>query len=141
MILTPTNGKVEMSRKLAASSKIRLVVLACASWVLWGLSGCMEQQRYVVADIAEWELRDHGEPYRPEEGYVPDADTAVRIAEAVLERAYGSDMLNSQRPLRVMLADTHWIIVGTIPEDALGGVVRIDIERANGTILRVEHGE
>ncbi len=37
-----------------------------------------------------------GQGYRPKEGYVPDAATAVRIADAVLAPVYGEKQIESE---------------------------------------------
>jgi hypothetical protein len=72
--------------------------------------------------------------------YVPDERTAMRIAESVLVRRYGRDQIESEKPLRVTLHDTIWIVTGTLPPGHLGGVAEIEINKADGRIMRVTHG-
>lgn len=83
--------------------------------------------------------------YAPEIGYVPDAETAVKIAEAVLIPIYGQDNIASQRPFIAELRDGVWMVSGTLhcPEGSrcLGGVALIEIEKDDGTIVRVSHGK
>jgi hypothetical protein len=107
-----------------------------------GMAGCTDHPRYVVADLEDRELeRRSAAPYQPVDGYVPDPETAVRIAEAVLERAFGDEVMADQRPLRVMLQNDLWIITGSMPEHAAGGVAYIEISKRDGRIIHVTHGE
>jgi hypothetical protein len=53
------------------------------------------------------------EGYRPPNGFVPDKETAIKIAEAVWLPIYGESVL-SQKPYEVMLIDEKiWIVEGT----------------------------
>lgn len=83
--------------------------------------------------------------YKPETGYVPDAETAIKIAEAVLIPIYGEKVINEEKPLKAELKDDIWIVTGTLhcPEgrDCLGGVAEIEISKDDGRILRVSHGK
>lgn len=102
----------------------------------------MDEPGYVVTEFEDWELEVEAiELDEPGDGFVPDAETAVRVAEAILGRIFGEDILAPQRPFRVMLRDGRWIIKGSIPEHALGGVAHIEISQGDGRILRVAHGE
>ena len=44
----------------------------------------------------------------PKEGLVPDKETAIKIAEAVLFRLYGEDSIKLQRPYVVKEDDYIW---------------------------------
>ncbi len=83
--------------------------------------------------------------YKPKDGYVPDALTAVKIAEAVLVPIYGEKVINEEKPLKAALKDGVWIVEGTLhcPEGnrCPGGVVIIEISKDDGRILRVSHGK
>ena len=83
--------------------------------------------------------------YKPKEGYVPDAVTAIKIAEAVLVPIYGEKVINEENPLKAVLKDGVWIVEGTLhcPEGqrCLGGVALIEISKDDGKILRVSHGK
>jgi hypothetical protein len=84
---------------------------------------------------------DEGEHnYRPESGYVPDAETAMRIAEAVWLPIYGTGVLE-RRPWRAGLADDVWVVEGSLPEMMAGGVPIATISKRTGEILRVSHGK
>ncbi len=81
----------------------------------------------------------------PNAGFVPDAQTAVRIAEAVIVPIYGDALLQREKPLAAELKETGvWVVRGSPPPDALkagwrGGVVLVEISKASGCILRVTH--
>jgi Clp amino terminal domain, pathogenicity island component/NTF2 fold immunity protein len=56
----------------------------------------------------------------PTGGAVPDAETAMRIAEAVWIPQYGMEMVASQKPIQAERKLTMWIVTGSAaPEAAL----------------------
>ena len=77
----------------------------------------------------------------PDRGFVPDKETAIRIAEAVLIPIYGKDTIDSERPFSASLENGRWVVEGALPKGMLGGVAVVEISRANGAILRVSHGK
>jgi len=78
--------------------------------------------------------------YKPPEGYVPNAETAIRIAEAVLLPIYGESIFK-ERPFVAKLTDGAWVVTGTLPTNKVGGVAVIEISKETGCILRVSHGK
>jgi hypothetical protein len=81
--------------------------------------------------------------YRPAQGYVPDAATAIRIAVAVWEPVNGKQVIDSEKPYIATLKGGIWTVVGTfhhLPGDAVGGVAIAEISKRDGTILRMSHG-
>jgi hypothetical protein len=83
---------------------------------------------------------DEGEHnYRPEAGYVPDAETAMKIAEAVWLPIYGATVLE-KKPWRARLENDVWVVEGSLPELMAGGVPVAKISKRTGEILRVSHG-
>jgi NTF2 fold immunity protein len=80
--------------------------------------------------------------YTPPRGFVPDAETATRIAEAVLIPIYGKESIQNERPFRATLDDGIWTVRGRLPLGAMfGGVALIEISKSDGRILRVTHGK
>jgi NTF2 fold immunity protein len=77
----------------------------------------------------------------PKEGYVPNEETAVRIAEAVLVPIYGEGQVRSEQPFRARLVGKIWLVTGTLKPDAEGGTAEVRISRASGEILSVKHGK
>jgi len=83
--------------------------------------------------------------YKPEGGYVSDAATAIKVAEAVLVPIYGEETISKEKPLKAELKDGAWIVEGTLhcPEGEIckGGVATIEISKDDCRILRVSHGK
>ena len=81
----------------------------------------------------------------PKAGFVPDAVTAVSIAEAVLTPVYGKDQVASERPFKAALKGDMWVVTGTVPcegpTDAPcpGGAAEVRISKRSGAILFMTH--
>ena len=79
--------------------------------------------------------------YFPPEGFVPNAETAIRIAEAVWLPIYGEDIYDKQP----FIAEYnkffgYWAVRGTLPEGSLGGVPEAQIRKRDGKVMFVIHG-
>jgi len=85
------------------------------------------------------EQSDHN--VRPSAGYVPDAETAIRIALAVWEPIYGREQIERQKPYRATLQNGVWVVAGSLPPGWRGGVAVAEIAKRDGKILRVSHGK
>jgi NTF2 fold immunity protein len=80
--------------------------------------------------------------YVPPKGYVPDADTAVKVAEAVLTPVYGKALIESEKPFRAELKDDVWTVSGTMHcENCDGGVAVVKISKTDGHIVSMIHGK
>lgn len=82
----------------------------------------------------------------PKEGFVPDRETAIKIAEAVWTPIYGAEKISQEKPFVAELRNGVWIVSGTLPSapPALtrkGGVATIEIAKRDGRILAVSHGK
>jgi hypothetical protein len=84
--------------------------------------------------------------YLPHAGFVPTADVAIQIAEAVLTPVYGSSVVTSERPFHATLDRGVWIVKGTVPCAGVrpggvcpGGNAEIWISKDNGQILYMIH--
>lgn len=98
---------------------------------------------------------DNVHNYIPPEGYVPNKETAIKIAIAIWEPIYGEETIKKQAPYNVALKDGIWHVQGsleTLETDVdengkkiffinAGGVAEIEISKFSGQILRVSHGE
>jgi hypothetical protein len=78
--------------------------------------------------------------YTPVAGFVPDEQTAVQIAEAVLTPIYGADTIKRERPFTATLKDGVWTVVGSPQGGAFGGAALVEISKKDGRIERVTHG-
>ena len=88
--------------------------------------------------------------YKPKAGYVPDSDTAVQIAEAVLAPVYGKNQIESERPFGAWLKEGVWTVSGTLHcagakgspnAHCDGGVAVVEISKDDGRILSMMHGK
>ena len=74
------------------------------------------------------------------EDYVPDKQTAIRIAEAIWIPIYG-DKIYKKKPFKAKLIDNNkiWLVRGSLNENSLGGVPIIEIRKSDSKIIRVSH--
>ena len=88
--------------------------------------------------------------YAPPAGYVPDAKTAVNVAEAVLIPVYGKKQIESERPFTATLKDGVWTVAGTLrcPDGkggvttlCDGGVAVVRIAKQDARVLYMLHGQ
>lgn len=73
--------------------------------------------------------------------YVPNEETAIKIAEAIWYPIYGSKIENSKPYKAHMKDNTVWIVEGTLPKGIKGGVPYIEINKEDCRILKVTHGK
>src|SRR6516164_5435511 len=101
------------------------------------LLGMLREEKCVAAEILhERGLRRNA--IREELiGVVPDAATAIQIAEAVWKPMYGAETIASQTPFEAKLNHNVWIVIGSgAPETALFAFIL----QADGRILSVGRG-
>jgi hypothetical protein len=83
-----------------------------------------------------------GHNYKPPQGYVPDAATAIKIAVAVWVPIYGQEQISQQKPFVAVLANGIWTVEGSLPKQYNhGGTAVAEISKDDGRILRVSHGK
>ena len=82
---------------------------------------------------------------------VPDAATALSIAEPALIKVYGKRQIDYERPLTAALDDGIWNVYGTLccPDrkgrrtcetgKCLGGVAAVKVRQSDGKILSISH--
>lgn len=79
----------------------------------------------------------------PENGYVPNEETAIAIAEAVIIPIYGKRKMKRERPYKAKLKNNEiWIVWGSIPYQwigIMGGSIEVQISKRDGRILKVYH--
>ena len=87
----------------------------------------------------------HKNGYMPSSGYVPDAATAVKIAEAVLVPVYGEQRIVSERPFKATMEGNVWTVAGTLycgdgkSELCDGGTATVKLSKDDGRILFMIH--
>jgi hypothetical protein len=82
----------------------------------------------------------------PKRAYVPDSETAVKIAEAVFVPVYGKSQTESERPFIATLKDNVWTVAGTLhcPDGGTnceGGVATVRISKTDARIISMIHYE
>jgi hypothetical protein len=76
----------------------------------------------------------------PNNGFVPDAETAIRVAEAIWLPIYGKGIYQ-RKPFVAHLNGDVWVVEGSLPKGVLGGVPLAEISKSDGRVLRVTHGK
>jgi hypothetical protein len=79
--------------------------------------------------------------YKPQAGFVPDAKTAIAVAEAVLTPIYGEKQIAAERPFSAQLKDGVWTVSGSLPAENVGGVAEIKIHKSDAAVIFVLHGK
>jgi TonB family protein len=81
-------------------------------------------------------------------GSIPDADTAIKVAEPEMIRIYGAGVIKSERPIAATLSGDIWIVTGTlyckdgkgrITTVCFGGVATAHLSKSDGRILNIFH--
>lgn len=72
------------------------------------------------------------------DGYVPNAETAIKVAEAIWLPIYGDKIYNS-KPFKATLRNNEvWIVEGTLHTQK-GGVPYAEIQKSDCKVLKVIH--
>ena len=84
----------------------------------------------------------------PKEGYVPNAGTAVKIAEAVLVPVYGDKQIESEKPFTAIRRGDEWIVSGTLhcrdqngreTTNCVGGTAVVESPKIDARIISMIH--
>lgn len=91
----------------------------------------------IMANINAQNKKTSG--YDPQkDGYVPNAETAIKIAEAIWLPIYG-DKIYDSKPFKATLRDNEvWVVEGTLNTQR-GGVPYAEIQKKDCKILKVIH--
>jgi hypothetical protein len=86
------------------------------------------------------------DPWKQPHGLVPDKETAIKIAEAILFPLYGADTIIHERPYNVSLKNGFWYISGNMPESdsegpVFGGTFYIVVSQWDARVISVGHEE
>jgi hypothetical protein len=106
--------------------------------------------RIVLCLILLVAFTTHGNGFKPEGGFVPNSETAVKIAEAVLLPVYGKEKLESERPFKADLKGGTRIVSGTLycsdgmggrtETGCRGGAATVGISKADARIVSMTFG-
>ncbi len=78
---------------------------------------------------------------RIESDYVPNEETAIKIAEAIWLPIYGEKVLSEKPYYAVLKNDSIWVVKGSLKKGFKGGVPYIEIQKNDCKILKVTHGK
>ena len=74
--------------------------------------------------------------------YVPNEETAIKIAEAIWYPIYGAKIEKSKPYKAHLVYDNKvWVVEGTLEKGRRGGVPYIEINKKDCRILKVTHGK
>jgi len=91
-----------------------------------------------IQTIAATKSYDRG--YIPINGFVPNKETAIKIALAVWLPIYGN-VIYREKPYTAELKGEVWVVEGSLKKGEVGGVALIVIQKKDGKIIRVYHGK
>ena len=101
-----------------------------------------------VADTAYYTGKDVSishvflSPTQFEEGVIPDAETAAKVAYLYVAAVYGESHSVHEQPYQIRLINKQiWTIEGYLSPNALGGTFYICIEKYTGKIWAMSHGK
>jgi hypothetical protein len=76
---------------------------------------------------------------QPRNGFIPDEQTAIQVAEAILSPIYGEKQIVSERPFHAALHEGIWTVEGSLPAGSVGGVATIRIAKKSGAVISYIH--
>lgn len=82
------------------------------------------------------------EGFLPEQGVLPNEESAIKVAEVILVNVYGEKVLE-ERPFKAKLEIDIWSISGTFhclqASGCKGGVAHIKISKKDGRVKSIIH--
>jgi hypothetical protein len=92
------------------------------------------------SEHGRWYETKWGRSYRPASGFIPDRDTAIRVAKAILIPVYGEKTVDSEEPLSVALDGDVWTVKGAVRPYPSGNA-EIKLSKSEGTVLFLSHSQ
>jgi hypothetical protein len=74
----------------------------------------------------------------PDEGVIPTAEVAAKVALALSIAKYGDEVLE-EMPLQICQIGGVWKIQGTLRDGVKGGVIHIELNKSDGKIRSMWH--
>ncbi len=72
------------------------------------------------------------------DGYVPNSETAIKIAEAIWLPIYGNSIYENKPFVGELINDSIWSITGTVHTD-FGGAPYAEIRKSDGKVIKITH--
>jgi hypothetical protein len=99
-----------------------------------------------TAPMDEWEALDVSLSQKsmksstPKNGFVPDASTAIKIAEAVAIAQWGEKTIAEERPFKARLRGNVWTVKGALhPQGSAGGTAVVQLSKITGAVMFAVH--
>jgi NTF2 fold immunity protein len=106
------------------------------------LIGCNEgRTTYIYKGVEAESSQRELESYAPKGGVVSSPEIASKIAEVIAISVYGKNQIYSEQPYIITDRENMWFIRGSIRTGLKGGVFEIIIQKEDGTIVYINHGE
>ena len=75
----------------------------------------------------------------PENGFVPNEETAIKIAEAVLLPRYGERIYDDKPFAAYLIFDSIWVVMSEYDGTCCGSSPHVEIKKSTGEILLVKY--
>jgi hypothetical protein len=77
---------------------------------------------------------------------IPDKPTAIAVAEPILFKVYGKELILKEMPYDVHLVDSYWLITGSLPKSlrgtvTMGGTFLIILSSKDGQVIKLIYGK
>jgi hypothetical protein len=113
---------------------ITFIVASCGTtkWVQLEKQESMSYLQSFLSDSTHNVLRG--------EILIPDEETAIEVAEIFLFKTYGKNKIIKERPYKIGLTNSYWVIIGSLPKQyVLGGTFEIVINSKDGSVVGITH--
>jgi hypothetical protein len=93
------------------------------------------------------EMSDGSQWMPPDKGTIPDAQTAIKVVEAVLGPIEGEERVAAERPFKAELKGDTWSVTGTLRHNlppgtfVFGGTTVVEISKSRGCIIRINQSK
>jgi hypothetical protein len=109
------------------------------------LKGQVAVLNVVFADQTSWESRlgrsKRSQSTLPNEGIIPNEETAVGVAELLFRPVFGADQVRKFQPYHAELRDGIWTVYGTLKSGSRGGTPELRISKKDGRVLDIWHSQ
>ena len=92
------------------------------------------------------ETIDNNQKYKykgaqPEKKELSNIEDVITVAQNTLFPIYGEDNIKGEMPYNIYKFEDKWLVLGSLPENYLGGVFEIVINAETSQIESVIHGK
>jgi len=93
-----------------------------------------------VTDKSEKIVKSNFRSNPHKDGYVPNKEAAIKIAEAIWLPIYGDEIYEYKPFKAILINDSIWKVSGTVHTE-MGGSPFAEIQKSNCKVIRVYHEE